>query len=306
MAGTGVPFFELGKKGASQLWVFVAGLALLLLAYWVAPEIWFRLKSVFVRIFINSDTGSNFLSFLTSSQVGVFLDILVTYCLGPVFVLVALRAVQNHVRKRPMQDLMSTAPKFRWHLAIKAAMIYMFVTSLVWFVKSFFADWGGVTWIFEPKNLVLWPALVLGVALFIFAEEAVFRGFICQGLSVQIKSPLLVMVLSSLLYVAWSSAGYYMAFGWQSYLLVMFIVGMAACLLVVMTGGLEATIAIGTTSALIGTLLVSDQTLGLPQYSLYSAGETFYTAVSVFETAATYAITLILCAYILPQKKETK
>jgi len=130
--------------------------------------------------------------------------------------------------------------RIRWNLMLKGALIWLafiIVTSLI----SFAMDPGNFYINFNIENLYLIILLfILAIPIQVLFEELFFRGYLNQGLSLKIKSPIIVILISSLVF----SIGHIINGGLDpifmiSNIIVTFIVGMIFSIATLATNGIE-------------------------------------------------------------------
>ena len=297
-------FYTLGKKGNNPWWVWVAAACVFITVISYLPGKLNYLVLLFFEFFSNN-SGQNILLGMGKKgpveelvfQAYLYIPYIIFLALGLIF-------VQKHMRQRPLKDIITSANKFRWAVLWKAVMVYLFVLACAWFIKSFFAKPGDVTWVFDKNMLMVWPIIIICLPLYVLVQEMLYRAFIVQGLAMFIKNSLVVYSISSSLYALSFIYAYDMIFGWQAYLAGLFVYGIFACIISSMSGGIEAAVGIGVVSGLLYSLFISSHMQFFDQaFSLYSTGEPHYDAGSFFIELAILTLTAILLSYLLPTKE---
>lgn len=299
-------FYDLGNKGKTEWPIWVAGLCVIIAALSFVPKILLQITG---RV-LSSHTNNVLYGYQKNGLLDEFLYETYTYLPYILLLTAALYFVQKHLRKRPLKELITSAHAFQWASFWRAAFVYTLVMSCMWFIKGFFVhttpETKGLEWVFNKDLLWMWPIVTLFIIVFTIAQEALFRGYITQGLSKFIKAPVLAFAVSSALYALSFVFTIGMMFGWQAYLSSLFVYGMAMCIITSMSNGLEAAIGIGVVNGLIYTLFVSSYGLDPNEQliSLYSDGTLHYDAVYFFIELAVLITTAVALSYLLPQTRS--
>lgn len=219
---------------------------------------------------------------------------------GAIFGLAGLYFVQTKLRERPFLKLLTSAPKFRFKRLLGAAGICFLLKIVFLFLQSVYLGNADIPVWSEPQAipgfaiertslsvltyLLIAPFLVGLIILFIIFQEALFRGFIDQGLTCKFKQTLPAFIFSAALFSLWHIWSYDTYFGAGSFLLGIFIIGLTMSILSSNDEGLEAAIGVQLMSSIFFNLGIGTSITLLPITTLWTLGEPEFKAGHVFET----------------------
>lgn len=178
-------------RARSEIWRFVVGLGIAAMGYLTLNQIYFTtiyqaMGSKSQALYVDLTQGS--------TPLAMFL-LLISFGWMTVSVAVVVRVLH----KRPVRSLLGPLPLAWAHF--RSVSIMLIVLGIVLFVLPPW-DMGGdmVPNMALSRWLILLPLSLLAVLIQVSAEEIVFRGYVQQQLAARFRSPLIWMVLPSVLF----------------------------------------------------------------------------------------------------------
>ena len=238
--------------------------------------------------------------------------------------IIAIGFVQRIIRQRPISKLINGLNiRFRWKRFLAGILVFLLILALGYLIFYILID------LLEPPtiaeqvgldnkddpyspwnyhrgqfggNLTMVIFTLPLLAIYVLAQELTFRGFVDQGLSRYIKTPILICLLSGLIYaLAQSSPGViwaYFEYGnlkfFYVYMLNLILFGFFLSFLTYMDNGLEAALGIHLANIVIYEVIPApfEIYMDLSQYSDLSLA-----MIDLVDTIIFYALALTVLAY---------
>ena len=243
---------------------------------------------------------------------------------GAIFGLAGLYFTQTKLRERSFLNLLTSAPKFRYKRAFVAAFVFLMLKLIIVFFQSIYLGNADVPIWSEPQavpgfniertSLAIWTYLVIAPFLLIFIilfsvfQEALFRGFIDQGLTYKFKQTLPAFIISAFLYTLWNIWTYDIYYGALPFLIGMFIIGLSMSVISSNDEGLEAAIGIQVIWAILYNLGIGPAITFSPETTLWTFGEPKYSAATVLENLTIFFAIIVVLKFwkagLLPNGKR--
>lgn len=203
---------EQGRNG-NNVWIISA--LTLLVCFWLVLHI--QPIAVFEYL-LSGGPGSKITDFIRQLHLP---ETFWEYFRPSAFFLIALWFIQKKLRKRPFGKLINGDPqiRFRWKRMLAAMIVFVFLSFVSWAICYVFKNFltqpslgeqlGPISERFKPITVSIYAnktslrlLLILAplIAFNALIQEMVFRGFIDQGLSRFIKTPLAIFALSGFIY----------------------------------------------------------------------------------------------------------
>ena len=228
----------------------------------------------------------------------VFYDWIPSSVLG----LIGLYFVQTKLRQRPFLKLLTSAKKFRFKRLFAAAGLFLILKIIAIFIQSLYLGNADVPVWSDPQAIpgfqiertnlpvlvfcIIAPFLLVLLVLQAVFQEALFRGFIDQGLTYRFKQTLPAFIVSAALFSLWHIWNYETYYGATAFFIGLFITAFAMSIISANDEGLEAAIGIQIIWNIMGNLGIGTTIITLPTTTLWTWGEPKFNAASVFENLA--------------------
>ncbi|MBZ9570010.1 CPBP family intramembrane metalloprotease [Methanobrevibacter sp. TMH8] len=246
-------FLNNGNEGKNNWWRY---LITIILSWGVAEIIaGFTLGFLIASYFIASGNFdiNYFINYIMDYESNINLFFIMTFfsfSFSMLFLFFSLKLIH----KRDFMSLVNISKKYdefsgktinwikrvRWRQIIKGALIWL-VFLIVMLLISIILDPSGFNINFNIGNLYLTILLfILAIPIQVLFEELFFRGYINQGLSLKIKSPIIVILISSFVF----SLGHIINGGTDpifmvSNIVITFMMGMIFSVATLATNGIE-------------------------------------------------------------------
>ncbi len=184
-------------------------------------KLWMYIVTLILSFFVSGIVASFFLpigQFLfgnlggSSSANQVYFFFLMS--LNAIFSIVFLFLAVKHIHKRDFMSLVNFSEKYdaatgkviawfnrvRWHRVLKGTLVWLTFLFIMEFV-FYIINPVGFSFNFSLDNFLLLVVLfVVSIPIQVTFEELLFRGYINQGLSLKIKNPLIIVIISSFVF----------------------------------------------------------------------------------------------------------
>lgn len=256
------PYLSVGRKGKNIWWRYVLGVFLVLIASnilgYIPLELYMDSADVShlskVEIY-EYQTEMNFDKLGLSKNVG-----LIVIISGFLFGLIGLFLVQMYLHNRSIFTLFSSFDRIRWKRVFLGVALWGFIL-LVQLIASLYFNTSDYYFQFDESKF--FPLLLICVFLLPIQtsfEELFFRGYFMQALGNIIKYPIVVVILSSLLFaIAHGFNPEVKAFGATKMMLYYFGFAMLAALVTLFDDGLELAIGMHAINNIFTALTVTEK-----------------------------------------------
>jgi len=193
-------YLELARAGKNEWWRY-------LLAFFAILGSWLTISIVaglilFALVYLDNDPSTN-LEIKTGRITG--LDPAVTFLLlmtAPVALFVSVLATTRVIHQRGMRTLVTPLERIDWGRVAFGFGLFLGLAALGSALEAVIFP-GRYEWTFRPVEfLKILPLVMIFIPLQTAGEELVFRGYLMQALSLHIRQPFIVAVISSLLFMA--------------------------------------------------------------------------------------------------------
>ena len=237
------------KSGKNNLWRYLAtifisfGLGQLVgyIAFFISGSLYFTM--------INGSMDVNLVNLSVTNPYASFILLFFMFGFSFLFLFISLR----YIHKRDFMSLVNASNEYdklskkgtsiinriRWRKVLRGFLIWTIFMLLVLAVYYVIAP---STFQISFDLSILWLLLLflLAIPIQVTFEELFFRGYISQGLSLKIKSPLVVIILSSLIFGLFHviNGGLVPIYIIQN-LVMTFLIGFIFCIVTVIDNGIE-------------------------------------------------------------------
>lgn len=153
--------------------------------------------------------------------------------------------VYKYWHKIPALRLLTAAKTFRWGHMLRAALAMAIVTAVFWVIDIIFFPEELNDLTLHPDMTMFFKATLVSLIFIPFqaaSEEIFLRGYLNQAFIKYLRSPWVVFIITSALFALLHLANPEADGQMMPYLSLIFIFGMAACVLLYFEGGLESAI----------------------------------------------------------------
>lgn len=212
----------------------------------------------------------NYIDSYDSNIILFFIETFITISFSMIFLYISLK----FIHKRDFMSLVNFSKKYdeftgktiswvkriRWKQMLKGALIWlgfiviMFIITFIMYPSGFYIN-------FNIENFYLIIFLfILSIPIQVLFEELFFRGYLNQGLSLKIKKPIVVILISSLIF----SLGHILNGGTDpismiSNVAITFIMGMIFSVATLVTNGIEWAVGAHFVNNLFAILITSSE-----------------------------------------------
>lgn len=256
------PYLVVGRAGKNDWWRYIIGILLVLAASNI-------LGYIPVELYMDSADTSNlskteiyqYQTDLNFEKLGLSNNIgLVVLISGFLLGLIMLFLVQKYIHKRPIVTLFSSMPKVRWKRLFLGALIWgtLIIIQLILSLYFFTSDYH-----FQFDESKFLPLLLISIFLLPIQtgfEELFFRGYFMQALGNIIKYPIIVVMITSLLFsLAHGFNPEVTAFGASKMMLYYFGFALMAALVTLLDDGIELALGMHTINNILTALTVAEE-----------------------------------------------
>src|SRR3990172_7201183 len=175
-------YLDLVRQGKNQWWRYLAGVLVILLFTEVLGALPFLLLA----------RGDDF------SRLGIF----ITLNLGSLIGLGGLVIVVTLIHRRSLLSLVTPHPRLDWRRTGQGFAVWFMVVAACSVVESVLFP-GRYRLAFNPDTFFVFAVAVLCLTpLQAASEELLFRGYVMQALGLLVKKPVVIAIVSSVLFMA--------------------------------------------------------------------------------------------------------
>jgi len=291
-----LPFLDNVYPGENNFWRYFFTIILI----WGAPIILGIMIGIFFMTYLLTQgfDASYLVENFTSNPLIFMLFIAITYVISFFFLYIGVR----YIHQRKFLSLVTTESRFNWKRFWKGGLAWFALLNLS-LVLSLILDPGSLKFNFNLNPFIL----ILVLSLLIFPvqasfEELFFRGYLMQGLGLLTKKPVLLLLVTSLIF----SLPHYFNGSYTilsvDLVLQAFILGLTLGIITLGENGLETAIGVHIFNNIFATVIVSHpEDMGLSMPSLFTS---LSSPDPVIDTLGIAIFGLILLVIIFWGKKE--
>lgn len=257
----GKQYLDLVRLGKNQWWRYLLGI-LLILIFWLFIGSMLYLVPISWGVFAaysygSADVDSGAISFEDFVQ---FAPPIVTFTgtfLTFVPLLVGIFLVVRFVHSRPFRTLITPRKRVDWGRFGQGFLLFGALLILITVIEALLYPGR-----YQFALNVGWflPFLIVGLILIPIqtaSEELLFRGYMMQGLSLLVRSPIVLAVISGLIFTLPHLANPELSAGFWLVTPQYFVVGFALAIITLKDNGLELALGVHTVNNLFVGLLVT-------------------------------------------------
>lgn len=257
----GKRYLDLVRLGENQWWRYCLGLVIILLFWFVVGGMLYLVPLSWGAFTLySSDVLSAGLDVLAiegfielAPPIVLFTATFLTF----VPLLIGIWAAVRLIHQRPLRTLVTPAPEVNWNRVVQGFLLFGALLAVATGVEALLYP-GRYEFVLDVGRF--WPFLFVGLILIpvqTASEELLFRGYWLQGLSLLVKTPLLLCIVSGLLFALPHLANPELQAGFWLVAPQYFIVGFALSFITLKDNGLELALGVHTVNNLFVGLLVS-------------------------------------------------
>lgn len=275
-------FLNQVQRGKNEWWRYFLGI-LLILSMWQIVGV---LPTIILLVWVM--VSGNFHGSLntgTLAEVGPTLSFVVLM-LASVFFIVGIYLAVRYVHRRPFLSLITPARTIAWGRLFQGFGLWLALAGLTSGVEAWLYP-GRYAWTFDPARFVpfVFLALVL-IPIQASAEELFFRGYLLQGIGLQVRNMWTLSAISGFLFMFPHLLNPEAATNYSLMALYYFSMGAFLAYLTLRDGRLELALGIHAANNLFSALVANYPNSAMPTPSLF--------AVNVLD--AVYSVPVALAA----------
>ena len=257
----GRKFLDLVRLGENQWWRYVLGLMIILLFWFVVGGMLYLVPLTWgAYTLYSTDVLSAGLDVLAIEEFGSLAPPIVLFTatfLTFVPLVIGIWAAVRLIHQREMRTIVTPAPEVNWGRFAKGFLLFGALLVIVTVAESLLYP-GRYEFVLDVGRF--WPFLFVGLILIpvqTASEELLFRGYWLQGLSLVLRAPVLLCIVSGLLFALPHLANPELQAGFWLVAPQYFIVGFALAFITLKDNGLELALGVHTVNNLFVGLVVS-------------------------------------------------
>lgn len=302
------PYLAIGRTGKNDWWRYIIGILLVLVVSnilgYIPVELYMDSADVShlskVEIY-QHQTALNFEKLGLSNNLG-----LIALISGFLFGLITLFLVQKYLHKRPILSLFNSFSTIRWKRIFIGALIWgllilvQLVVSLILYTSDYHFQFD------ESKFIPLLFISLLLLPIQTSFEELFFRGYFMQALGNIIKYPIIVVIITSLLFaIAHGFNPEVSAFGASKMMLYYFGFAMMAALITLLDDGIELALGMHAINNIFTALTVTEKNAVIKTDAIWEVSNASLTWWNIAVYYLMFAA-LIGCVYWIVWRKNKK
>lgn len=281
-------YLEVARTGKNDWWRYLLSLPAII-ATWVGVGL---VPVFFLAAYVQMD-GNPATDFTPTGFTGVPLlaEFLVTMASFIPLIAATLLAVR-FIHARPVQSLITAAPRIRWSRIFVGGGIWFGIAALIAVVESLLYP-GRYVLTFQPVTLLIFAILALVlIPIQTSAEEVFFRGYLLQWMGLRLKNKWLLAFLNGVLFFLPHTANPEMAVDSLLVGLGYFVIGFVFTLITVQDDGMELALGMHAANNLFAALFANYVITALRSPSLFTVQELdpVYSLVSLIIGSAVFFI----------------
>jgi membrane protease YdiL (CAAX protease family) len=276
-------YFALIQTGRNLWWHWILGLALIVAIFIAGNIVLFLGFEQLIQRFPDAYDLLLYAFMLLSFLPGFF----------------GIMIVQKSWHRRSLRAMLTYTARFRWGNLFRAGLAFQIVTSLFFGINVVLYPEDLQDLTINPDMNLFAIATVLSLLLIPFqaaTEEFLLRGYLNQALIKYLRSPGLVFFITSAGFAALHISNPEAEGQMIPYLLVIFMFGIAACILLYFEGGLESAIGLHIFNNIFVFSIIGYEDPDLPDTALFFTGppEIDWSSVGWELLSLTLTVSLIL------------
>lgn len=291
-----IPFLDNVYSGENNFWRYFFNIILI----WGAPVLLGIMILIFITTYLMAQgINPNLLAeSFTSDPLTFMLFMGFTYVISMIFLYIGVR----YIHQRKFLSIITTKSTFNWKRLFKGGLVWFALLTIGLIISL----------IFDPASLKfnfnLIPfILILVLCLLIFPiqasfEELFFRGYLMQGLGLLTKKPLVLLIVTSLIFALphYFNGSYTILSA--DIVIQAFILGLTLGIITLGENGLETAMGVHIFNNIFATIIVNNpEDLG---YNMPSIFTSLSTPEPLIDTLGIIIYVLVLLTIIFWGKKE--
>jgi len=205
-------FLENGAEGKNNWWVYL----ITIISSWILSNIIAVLLFVFIMVFYFLSSGNfdinamlNSLTNVESDPILFFLLIFLSFTISTIILLFCVK----YLHKKSLMSLINTSKikdvsgktiswykRIRWDRFLKGIVLWSVFLVIMLFIQ-YIINPNSFIFNFNINNVLFMILLfIIAIPIQVTFEELFFRGYLLQGLSLKIKSPIIIILISSIIF----------------------------------------------------------------------------------------------------------
>lgn len=239
-------FLENGKEGKNNLWRYVLSFLLILIGISLSGVISLAIL-VFTGLMPFNGT-ENLMLLSQESPLIFYFNNFMQFLFALIFLFIAIKYIhkRDFISLINFSDLnqksVSFIKRIRWKLILIGIVVWFILLLITLFVQSVLLEQSIVLNLELSDFAFIFGLFVLAIPIQITVEELIFRGYLFQGLNLKIKSPLITLLITSVLFGIMHAGNAFTSFSLDlvfSVVAMPFLIGIIFSLTTLVNNGIE-------------------------------------------------------------------
>lgn len=280
-------YLDLALLGKNTPWRFIAAIIAILLPWTICGGS----PILALGLYALADSDPNTFFDSPTSTFSGFHPILpfIAILFGFVFLIAGLSIAVRYIHQRPFRTLI-TPTAFNWSRLWQAAGLWLLL-SIVFTLFEILLFRGRYAFTFQPANFVIFLFFSLFlIPLQTSAEEFVFRAYLLQSFGLRFRSPMLLSLLSGVLFAFPHLSNPELSFGLVQLVFFYFCFGFFLAFITLQSNSLELALGVHAANNLFTVLIANFRGSALVTAPLFTANTldinyslfTFFISITIF------------------------
>lgn len=262
-------FIALAQTGKNHWWRYLLGILFILISWQLIGAI----PSIILVALLQNKQSPETQVNLQSVQVEGFEQLLSYLAVNFSFVcfIISLYITIRFIHQRPFITLITPKNTVNWYRILQGIGVWVFLLTLFSIIDYYFISKGYYKLTFDlEKFLIFLPMALILTSIQSSVEELFFRGYLMQGIGLKTRSPTLLILLTSFLFMLFHLLNPEVKAGFLLLASYYFLLAVFLAFITVKDNSLELAIGIHIGNNLFNVLLAGYYNSALPSPSIFT------------------------------------